>query len=255
MDGKACEDGYFINEDYVVVVDGATSRGKYLWNNKTSGEYAKDLIISAIGSFDGKLSCEQFFDRITEAVRESYADKKEIPISERLRASVIVYSGYYKEIWVLGDCQCKINGMRKDTGKMVDFYISEIRSMLIRSFLAEGMTEEELLKNDLSRKMIEPIIDRQFFLENQKGEFGYPVMNGVISDHHNIIKYKVKDGDVVILATDGYPILEDDLSGSEAALKELMEKDPLCYKIVKSTKGLKPGQNSFDDRCFIKFEV
>ena len=30
-----CEDGYFINDDFIVVVDGVTSKGKKLWDGKT----------------------------------------------------------------------------------------------------------------------------------------------------------------------------------------------------------------------------
>lgn len=65
----------------------------------------------------------------------------------------------------------------------------------------------------------------------------------------------MQKGDIVILATDGYPILENNLEKSERALSQLLEEDPLLYKKIKCTKGLRKGQCSFDDRCFIRFEV
>lgn len=255
INSSVCEDGCFISDDYIVVVDGATSRNKYLWDNKSSGEYTKDLIISSIENFERDLSCEKFFKRLNGCLNKEYESKSDIPISERLRASIIVYSDFQKEIWSVGDCQCKINYINKSSEKKIDLYIAEVRSMLIQSFLAQGISERELLDKDISRKIIEPLIDQQFYLENTNGEYGYPVMNGFLCDYSTIKKYKVQEGDIVILATDGYPILENNLEESERTLSQLLEEDPLMYKQIKCTKGLSKEQCSFDDRCYIRFVV
>jgi len=41
---RTCEDGLFISERYVAVIDGVTAKGNRLWNNKTSGAFAKDVL-------------------------------------------------------------------------------------------------------------------------------------------------------------------------------------------------------------------
>ena len=250
-----CEDGYVITEDFIAVVDGATSRNKYLWNGKTSGEIAKDLILNTISKFEADINCKNFFESLKNVLKDKLDEQKEIPISEMLRASIVVYSKFYKEIWSLGDCKFCVNHIIFENKKEVDYYIANVRSMLVNSFILEGKTVAELLKDDLSRKMIEPLIDRQFYLENKAVEYGYPVLNSHCINYEMIVKYPVKDDDIIIFSTDGYPILKESLIESENELNRIIIEDPLCYNIYKSTKGLSPDATSFDDRCYIKFIV
>ena len=48
-----CEDGLFINEKFIAVMDGVTAKGKILWNNKTSGFHAKEILMDAMEDFNG----------------------------------------------------------------------------------------------------------------------------------------------------------------------------------------------------------
>ena len=48
-----------------------------------------------------------------------------------------------------------------------------------------------------------------------------------------------------------YPSLKE----SEDELAKIIATDPLCYKTYFSTKGLKKGNVSFDDRTYIRFKV
>ena len=57
------------------------------------------------------------------------------------------------------------------------------------------------------------------------------------------------------MASDGYPVLKETLEETEEALKIVLETDPLCFRQYKSAKGLQKGNNSFDDRTYIKFEL
>jgi len=65
----------------------------------------------------------------------------------------------------------------------------------------------------------------------------------------------VKAGDMVILASDGYPSLEPPLQESELFLKELKEKAPLCIDCYKAGSGFTNGKSSIADRTYIKFVV
>ncbi len=58
----------------------------------------------------------------------------------------------------------------------------------------------------------------------------------------------------IVLASDGYPKLKSTLKESEEELAKIIEIDPLCYKTYFSTKGLKKGNFSFDDRTYIRFK-
>ena len=58
-----------------------------------------------------------------------------------------------------------------------------------------------------------------------------------------------------MLATDGYPFLCPTLAESEARLQQQRENDPLNIGDFKATKGFMKGNNSFDDRTYIRFQV
>lgn len=53
----------------------------------------------------------------------------------------------------------------------------------------------------------------------------------------------------------GYPVLQRTLADSEAKLEEVLEQDPLCFRMYKTTKGLVEGNVSFDDRSYLRFRV
>ena len=85
--------------------------------------------------------------------------------------------------------------------------------------------------------------------------YGYPVLNGRGIHLEHIIKYKVKVGDEIVLASDGYPVIKPTLEQSETYLKTILERDPLCIKEFITMKGLVPGNNSYDDRAYVRFIV
>ena len=57
----------------------------------------------------------------------------------------------------------------------------------------------------------------------------------------------------VVLASDGYPKLFGTLEESEHYLQKVLAEDPLCISLNKQTKGLMVGNNSYDDRTFVRF--
>lgn len=254
-DSMGCEDGYYINDKFVVVVDGATSQKEHLWDGKASGEYAKDLILEAMKTMPADTDCDSCFGILHGVLKSQFEMHKAVPIWEELRASLLVYSDCFQEIWCLGDCNFMVNGRLYENGKKVDTIIAEVRSMLIRSMLAEGKSEEELLRKDVSRDLIMELIKRQYYLENMDCEFGYPELNSTSLNSNMIKRQKVKKGDRVILATDGYPELKATLEESEEEVKRVLREDPLCYKIYKTTKGLQENLVNYDDRCYVGFVV
>ena len=132
--------------------------------------------------------------------------------------------------------------------------MSQTRALAIHMLISSGETEESLMKNDKARDLILDELAMQRYLENQGGEYGYSVFSdrGKIKDSFFI---NVPSGSEVILASDGYPHLYDTLEKSEKYLNDLVDKDPLCYKIFRSTKGLSKGNLSFDDRTYVRFKT
>ncbi len=80
-------------------------------------------------------------------------------------------------------------------------------------------------------------------------------MNGFPIHPGHVIILPVPPHSQIVLASDGYPALKETLAESEAALRELIKNDPLCFRENMGTKGLVKGNDSFDDRTYIRFDT
>ena len=251
---KTCEDGIFCGEHIVAVIDGVTAKGQRLWNGHKSGFYAKELLLEYFAQehVENQTAQELFSNLDKLLYRCAVENHPGLKAEEYPRASVIVYNDIFKEIWSYGDCRCRIGATVYHHEKKIDRLNEMIRSYYLEYHLENGMTLEELKVHDIGREAIEETLHMQFAFENKTGEFGYPVLNGrgIVTDM--ITVHKVCGGEEIILASDGYPKLEEDLEKSEEALKSILKSDPLCFRHYPCTKGIKPGNVSFDDRAFCR---
>lgn len=246
------EDAVYYNADFIAVIDGATSKTEADLDGKTGGQLCAGQIVNTIRNLKGDITAP-------EAARQIWKDLKEMENKYRLEekgihscASAVIFSCFRKEIWLVGDCRYMINGQEYSEVKHIDRVLSEARAAAVHMLLEKGITEEQLMEHDLSREMILPLLREQKYLENGPKPYGYPVFN-CHTEPGNIIIRKVPDKSSIVLASDGYPVLKETLAESERELSEILKKDPLCYKEYCSTKGLKKGNVSFDDRSYIRF--
>lgn len=180
-DQSLCEDGIFISDHFIAVIDGVTSKGRQKWNGKlSSGGYAKEVILRELAEMPCDIDCCGFFTRLDSALLAAYKEQVvKDDITEYLRACMIVYSVHYSEIWSIGDCQFLINGKGEDMSKRIDGLMSDLRAFVIEAYLAKGGSEEELYTNDVGRTAITPFLNAQLTFENRvESDFGYAVLNG-----------------------------------------------------------------------------
>ncbi len=246
-----CEDGIYYDDNFVVLIDGVTSKTNLLYKDKKSGEIAKDVIINEFNKLRYDCDKDEAIYTLNDALLQ---EMNRLGIFEEdytqwLRASVVIYSNYYKEIWRYGDCQYMINGNVSRNIKEVDEALANIRSLVNQLYDINPRVE------DMGRKFIFPLLIQQLKFENEDSKYGYPVLNGYSKKLLPIECVKVSEGDEIVFASDGYPNLKDTLEKSEAELKKMLELDPSCYIINKQTKGIVDEQVSFDDRSYIKFIV
>ncbi|MBZ5202032.1 hypothetical protein HU147_12460 [Planomicrobium chinense] len=251
-----CEDGLFYNNHFVVVIDGATAKGSISWDGETSGGFARDIIVNYFQEVHPETGIEELLEEINRRVmveinqRGLVDNKIEYP-----RASIIVYSQYYKQIWSYGDCQCLINGTHYTHHKIIDRLLGELRAFTIESQASSDEIDAVLSVKDIGREAILPFLVAQLRFENKDSAYGYPVINGDKPNLDLLSIYNVRSNNEVVFATDGYPYLFPTLSESEEALSRLLLVDPFCFKEYKSTKGTVVGNISFDDRAYIRFEI
>ena len=259
---QKCEDRIVITDNFVCVIDGATSKSSLQFDSKTQGVISGELIEKVLTSFDPDGGVDQLIEEINIEFNKFYQDQrlaahmKTAPV-DRLNASMIVYSDHLKELWLIGDCQAMINGQKITNPKIIDEVLSNLRAFVIDTQLMQGASIEDLITSDTARETIMPFLKEQSLFQNNCFEsiYSYVVLDGFEINPGHIKKYKVPDTGFLVLATDGYPELFDNLHQSEHHLKHILENDPLCHRLFKSTKGLQAGNLSFDDRAYVKIEI
>lgn len=257
---KNCEDGYFISDDFVAVIDGVTSKSDFRYEGKTTGKLAEDAVRRAVAALPRAASMPQFIKAVNAEISALYA-QIDFPYDRRekgLQAVCAVYSDHLRQVWLIGDCQAMIDGRLYSNPKKSDEVLSEMRSLILNVLLCDGKSQApSASQQQMARDVIEPWILRSTCFANGIGsEYNYAVFNGC-EIPAELIRVIPLDGSPheIILASDGYPELRQDLQTSETCLQKILSDDPACYRRYHSTKGLSPEQTSFDDRTYIRFLI
>ena len=252
-----CEDGLVITDNLIAVVDGVTAKTTKKFEDLSSGAFARKVLCDFLmTSGIEKLNSEELFSKLSMTLREkSEKCYNDIEYVEYPRAAVIVYNRLFNEIWSYGDCQCMINGTLYNHEKDIDRLTSELRAFYLEYALLNGYKMEDISGDDVGRKRISEDLKNQLVFENKNVPFGYPVINGFSVNPDMIVSYKVEENDEIVLSSDGYPFLKNTLAESEEKLSYVLENDPMCFRIYKTTKGVVDGNFSFDDRCYCRFIV
>ena len=121
-DQKKCEDGLFISNDFIAVIDGVTSKGELTWPDgseggsvfpspMTSGRYAREILAQALKTMEPGIDAASAMEYLNQALAKAGSGRREFlrdHPEERLQAVAILYSCQKKEVWAFGDCQCLI---------------------------------------------------------------------------------------------------------------------------------------------------
>lgn len=255
-----CGDTYVWSDNYIAVIDGATPKGEMLWDGMKGDVFVAKLIADAITEMDPELSASKAMLHINEVVRQSYnthaIDFTKLTPAERLQASVLVYSVSRHEVWSFGDCMLRINQRNFINRKEGDQLFAALRAFCIqieRDRRGDDADEQEL--SAYGREKILPYLKEYVSLANRNVPFGYDVIDGGHIDPNHVKVYAVQKDDCVVMASDGYPMLYDTFEDTEEHLRRLLEEDPYCIGVLRDTKGIVPGDQSFDDRTYVSFRV
>lgn len=254
---KKSEDGIVATPDFIAVIDGSTSKATRRYSLFSSnGRLAMQIVARTLRRVPKSISMAQFCLTVTQNIRKRYR-RRDLPYlaehpEERMAASAVVFSRVRREIWMIGDCQCLINGELYENPKPYEKTLAEMRSAEVRRLLAEGVTVDQLRHNDTARPTIIP-----HMLESMKHQnVAYSVFDGFPIPLSHVRQFPLTFAPFeIVLASDGYPFLRPTLAESEAALQEQIANDPLNIGQFKATKGCMAGSNSFDDRAYIRFKV
>jgi glycerophosphoryl diester phosphodiesterase len=257
---KKSEDGIVVTPDFIAVIDGSTSKTDRRYSLfRSNGRYAMQLVGRYISRMPKDISCRQFCTGVTNYIRHHYRksqlERLSLHPEERLTASAIVYSRLSREIWMVGDCQCLVtpgNGGTPtyyDNPKPYEQELAERRAAIIN---ASSEPLDHFLTDDTARKAIIPRMLETMQQQNKTYSVidGFPIPQQLV----RVITLDFQPWEIV-MASDGYPFLCPTLDQSEQKLAWQKENDPLNISQFKATKAFYKGNNSFDDRSYIRFKV
>lgn len=250
------EDGIYISDSFIAVIDGATSKKNGTIDGISSGRFAMNAVREALDKLDPEISATEGLKSISNYLREKTRNAKVMDDSDFPAVSIVYYNRLKGEIVSYGDCAFSINGEVNKPYKKSDAECAEKRAEIIKSALESGATEEEIRRDDIGRKaIINDLIYNAENFANVKCEGGFGCINGKDIIEEYVTTRKIEKGNTVVMCSDGYPKIFNTLKESEDNLAELLSKDKLCINELKGTKGVNENCVSFDDRSYIKFEV
>ena len=257
------EDGMIVTPYFAAVIDGATAKSTFTYEGKKTGRLAMELVLEAIRDFPKDIDAADAIRRITKKIYDFYVqhnllDELKAEPGKRFTANGVIYSYARNEVWQVGDCQCIIDNLYSSNEKEVDAIMANVRAVVNEAALLGGATMKDLESRDPGREFIYPFLQKQAFLQNcpvQGQQFSFSVFDGFTVQMEHVNIFPVGDAKEVILASDGYPHLYSTLHESECYLADILEKDPLCIRLYKSTKGIQKGNYSFDDRAYLKIQI
>lgn len=259
---RLCEDGWIVTGSYAAVIDGSTAKGKLRIDGKPTGRQAMETVKDGVRRLPGGICMEEAAVMLTQAIADIYeangiGDMVKFEPENRLTCSAVIWSNCRREIWMFGDCQCRVGDRTFTNPKRVDDVLAGVRSDVSWYLLSHGHSPEELQTMDLGREMIFEALRDQCAFQNAGNEnpYRYTVLDGFYVDPQTVPVIKVKETTEIVLATDGYPVLYDTLAETEVCLCEMLKNDPLCIGSYPMTKGWMRGNNSFDDRTYLRLAI
>lgn len=257
---EQCEDGAVVTDHFAAVIDGATDKGPpRTYDGMKPGRFAMRVCSEAIGTLDPQSTAEAAAAHITGLLAERMPAGTAAATGPTAVAAI--YSAGRREVWQIGDVDFWHAGLpvpRQQSRKTVDRYASEIRAAITAACLAGGMSPGQVAADDPGRAAIRSLLERQGVFKNNPGAgaWAYAALDGTPVDA-SLISVTPVPAEVseLVLASDGYPAIFPTLQETERHLAALLEEDPLCVGPLAGTKGVNPGNDSYDDRCYLKITV
>lgn len=248
------DDAVFVSDRLCAVLDGVTSDSTCACCGNSAGRLAVRAVISHLEVMDPGTGLDEFLSGV-QSTLGSWFEQHQADESS-FAASAVVWNAARDELWFVGDCQAFVGGEQLKFPKAIDQAAATVRSAVLKARLLAGESLEALRAADPGRDAIRPLLRSQSQLRNNLdggSDLAYAALSTTKVPRALCTTIQVADDiSEIILASDGYPVLLPTLAQTETRLAELLTIDPLCIGPLRGTKGVTPGNESFDDRAFLR---
>lgn len=257
-DPRLCEDIVVVSGPLVAVIDGDTDKSGLRIptadGEVTAGRFAALVVAAAVEDLAPGTPPLIAVAELTAALATA-AERAcpQVAPHERPSAAIVVLDAVGRWVWRVGDTHFRVDGAVWYAKKRIDRVASEFRAAFLAASSVTDLATETVPGGDPGREAILPLLRLQGNVANRSGEFGYGTLNGTAVPAEFIDVVELPAGVCeVVLASDGYPALGSVLADAEADLARLLDSDPSCVGVLRSTKGLAAGMVSFDDRSWVR---
>jgi len=255
--GYLCEDMLVSTPGFIAVIDGVTNVTGGTYNGLSGGRFAAEAVAQGVQQLPASADCFAVVRALSDHLKAcldaaAIEDTGQDPPS----AGIVIFSAAKRQVWRVGDLHLAVNGRIVRGGKEIDRVCAAARAAYLQACLREGQTVQQLQEDDPGRALIRPIITKQHVFRNKMAALGYGAIDGSDVPRKYMESFDVPDGPAeVVLASDGYFAPAPTLVQAERNLRSALEEDPLLIGAYKSTKGLVPGSQSYDDRLYVRIII
>ncbi|TFB53432.1 hypothetical protein [Cryobacterium sp. Sr3] len=241
---------------FLVVCDGATDKSGLTFNGLSGGRVVAEIVCKVIAAAAAGTPGVELVRRINLSYEERLGSKtRGREVGDLPAASFCAVDKIDRRVIRVGDCSWRSVERVEMGGKRVDEISGDARAALLSSLLRSGVREEVLRADDPGRQMVLPLIRAQAFWRNnpEPGSLCHGAIDGRKVPDSFIEEWQLEDDEhELAVASDGYPDLLMTLRESEDCLRQDLLEDPLRIGRHRTTKGVMPGNLSFDDRAFVR---
>ncbi len=239
------EDAYVITDQVVAVFDGATDKSGA--NAPAPGRRMAQALRRAAGEWDADTQAAELLGCLNAVARD---------VGEGEAVGALLHAPS-RTLLRVGDVSVGIDGVVDVPTKLLDAELSRERAELLIAALDRGASVDELRENDLGRAaIVDRLREQSRWCNDPTHRYGYAAFCGAKPVPDAMTEwFDVADAEEIVLASDGYVCPQSTLEASEKLLAELVAHDPLRIEPPPGTKGVMPGNVSFDDRTYVRVRL
>ncbi|WP_237152474.1 hypothetical protein [Oryzibacter oryziterrae] len=249
------EDRLVVTDDFVAVVDGATSSGPI--NGKAGGIVAAECVVEALLALPADATARAFVDAATARLAARMHPWPDETIM-RPSAAVVVWNRARQEVWRIGDCHYRIDQRDYAGEKEIDKVSYAFRCAVVKARIALGVSTVEAERRiPTLQQPFMPLVSLQhaFLNKDIADPLAYGAICGTPVPDRFIEVTSTAGAGEFVLCSDGFLSPAATLADGLADLARIRDADPLMVTLTQGSRPFADGADYFDDTTYVRVKV